>query len=502
MADKPEINPQGLGGPEITAGDETSAVVSGVAGNAADLWKNVTDRVERPAEQVPVVADVDVVVAGAGVAGLIAALASARGGAKTLLLDAFSSLGGNIGPGMFAGGSMHLALQNDEAFPNGLPGIPRQFNDRITGDEDRLVGGGLIKNGAAMLGYFRDPNIIAAEGVRMMEEAGVELLLSAFVSGAIMEADAVRGVFVETKSGTLAIKSKVVIDCTGTADVADRAGAPVIEQPANPSGGVCYAIANVDYKRYKDALAERGDLGEEDKQWVASHAPGASGFMPWARTAWEADEFRIVEIIGGFATLEVGMKPAMGDSNIILGRTRVNGNLQPADALALSKVDCKTRVFLYDFVEFLKNNVPGFENAYLHMVSPFTHFRGGKSIDGQYVIEVEDVKRSARQDDVIFVYYDDKTNYAGGCDIPYRMLVPKKTDGLLAAGKSAVRRGPQIRQRTFLQLMGQAAGAAAALAVEAGVEPREIDVKELQRRLHALGNEFGPDKRLRELGLL
>ena len=81
------------------------------------------------------------------------------------------------------------------------------------------------------------------------------------------------------------------------------------------------------------------------------------------------------------------------------------------------------------------------------------------------------------------------------------MLLPKKIDGLLAAGRSAVKRGPQLRQRYSMQLMGQAAGVAAALAVKQNVEPRDIDIKELQKALHALGSEVCSQDRLKELGI-
>lgn len=201
--------------------DEVSSSIAGPLGTAADLWQ-IQGQIERPAHSVPVVHDVDVAVVGAGVAGVIAAIAAGRHGAKTLMIEAFSSLGGNMGVGMFAGGSLHLALQHPAAFPNGLGGIPTEFNARVVGQEDRLVGAD----------YFRDCQAVTYTATRMMEEEGVGILLNSVVSGAVKEADTVRGVFVETKSGTLAVRSRVVIDCTGTADVAARAGAPVIELPA------------------------------------------------------------------------------------------------------------------------------------------------------------------------------------------------------------------------------------------------------------------------------
>jgi len=471
--------------------DEASDIGSQLRGSGADLWQ-VKEYVERPKSKVPVIYDVDVVVAGGGIAGIIAALASARHGAKTLIVESFGCLGGNMGPGMFAGGSLHLALKNPEAFPNGLGGIPEEFNRRVVNNEDRRVG----------TDYFRDSQSVSCVAVEMLEEAGAEILLSSLVTGVIKDGNKVRAVFVENKSGAAAIKCKVVIDCTGTADVADRAGAAVIEQPENPSMGTFFAIASVDSERYQKALEQRGPLSSEDQQWLDRHAPGAGHYMPWARQAWEAGEFRIIEKVDDFATLEITAKAPSGDPLLLRGRTRVNGRFHPGDGLALSRIQQKMWPFIYNYVRFLNKRVPGFENAYLFVVSPYFHARGGKSIDSVYVVSIDDIMRSARFDDVVFIYYDDKRYFPGGCDIPYRMLVPKEIDGLLAAGRSAIKRGPQIRQRCFVQLMGQAAGVAAALAVKNNVEPREIDVKQLQKLLHSLGSEMGPSERLEELGIV
>ena len=469
--------------------DELSPLTAGMPGSAAGLWQ-VGGYVERPAQRVPVVHEVDVAVVGAGVAGIIAALAAARHGARTLVVEAFSSLGGNMGVGMFAGGSLHLALQHPAAFPRGIGGIPAEFNTRVVRPEHRNVGGD----------YFRDSHAVSYVATRMMEEAGIEMLLSSMVSGVIREGDTVAGLFVENKSGCLAVRSKVTIDCTGTADVADRAGAPVIERPSNPSAGVFFAVAGADWGRYEKALQDREALSGETEAWLQSHAPGAGPWMPWAREAWDAGEFRIVDAVGDFATLEVSVKGPGGNPPLVRGRTRVNGNFHPGDGLALSRIDQKMRAYVFEFVEFLRHRVPGFERAQLHAVSPFTHARGGKCIDSVYMVSGEDVDRSARFDDVVYVYYDDKK--AAACDIPYRMMLPREVDGLMAAGKSAMQRGPQFRQRYSCQLMGQAAGVAAALAVRRGVEPRHVDVQELQQILHSQGGDLGPEERLRELGIL
>ncbi len=450
-------------------------------GTGADLW-HVTSTVTRPSQQIPVIADVDVLVAGGGVGGIIAAIAAARHGARTLVVETHSSLGGNMGPAMFVGGTLHMALHNPEAFPNGLGGIPGEFNRRVVGGEDRNVG----------TDYFHDHHSVSYTALKMLAEAGAEVLLSSMVSGVIMEGRQVSGIFVENKSGTLAIASKVIIDCTGTADVAARAGAPVTEMPSNPSAGTFFAIANADWDAYQHALADRGNLSQGDQDWLQSQVCSVSdGYMPWARAAWERDGFKIVDTVDDFATLEATLMLPKGDPPLVYARTRVNGNYHPGDGLAMSRIAQHERTYIHEFVAFLRRHVPGFERARLHVVAPLTCARGGKSIESVYVVTHDDVARSARFDDVVCIYYDDKQYYPGGCDLPYRMLLPQGVDGLLAAGKSAVRRGPQIRQRHTVQLMGQAAGVAAALAVKHGVQPRDIDVAELQQILHALDPELG-----------
>jgi len=194
--------------------------------------------------------------------------------------------------------------------------------------------------------------------------------------------------------------------------------------------------------------------------------------------------------VEGFATLEITVNKIVGDPPQFQGRTRVNGRFHPGDGLALSRIEQAMWPYLYEFVLFLNKRVPGFEAAYLLLTSPYFHARGGKSIDGEYIITGEDVARSARFDDVILIAYDDKRYFPGGYEIPYRMLLPKGVEGILAAGRSAIVRGPQLRQRCFVQLMGQAAGVAAALAVKNKCEPRDINIRELQTILRSLGAEI------------
>ena len=193
--------------------------------------------------------------------------------------------------------------------------------------------------------------------------------------------------------------------------------------------------------------------------------------------------------------------PQNGSRSSIRCRTRVNGRFHPGDGLALSRIQQEQGCFIYDFVTFLNRYVPGFQSACLAVVSPYFQARGGKSIEGEHVLPLDDVQRAARFEDVVYTYYDDKQFIDGGVDVPYRMLVPREVDGLLPSGRSAKKRGPQFRQRYSAQLMGQVAGTAAALSALSGVPPRHLDVRQLQETLIWAGAFVAPPAGLQELGL-
>ena len=133
--------------------------------------------------------------------------------------------------------------------------------------------------------------------------------------------------------------------------------------------------------------------------------------------------------------------------------------------------------------------------------SPFLGARGGRYIDAVYSPSRDDLMAEHRFDDVIYQYNDRRSQK--NCEIPYRALVPRKIDGLLACGKSAMRYGPNFRARCGMFLNGQAAGVAAALCVKQGVQPRDLDVKLLQRVLYKdLHCPLAEGERLEELDLV
>jgi len=173
--------------------------------------------------------------------------------------------------------------------------------------------------------------------------------------------------------------------------------------------------------------------------------------------------------------------------------------INPGDGQVISKLETHMRLFAFETYQFWKNHIPGFQDAYLLTVAPFLGSRGGPAIEGEYVMTEEDILQGRRFDDVIYLY-ERQGNWV---DVPYRVMIPKKVDGLLAVGRSAsARPASLLRSRIGLMQMGQAGGIAAALAAKNGVHPRQLDVKELQWKLLDAGCTLGDQARLMELGLV
>ena len=439
-------------------------------------------------KEVPVAHDVDVAVAGSGVAGCFAAIAAARSGVETLLVDRFAYPGGNIGPGMIAGGSL-----SGGAFRHlngGFTGIPREFIRRHI---ER--GGGTVPE-SPNLGdlppsphpgdYAKDSGIASYTIMKMLAESGVRTLFSTFIADPILEEGRVCGLFVENKTGRRAVRAKVVVDATGEADVAMRAGAAMIYPESDyadidghcPGGsGVCYVVAGVDQGRYEAYVEAEEARGREPDV---------------GRGGWTCREGVVVTRTG---------PPRRGHQDGRYGH----------DAEKLTRDEIRMRTSIFETVQRWKEEVPGFEGAYLVSIAPYMGSRGGPCIKGVYTLGPADMLAGRRFDDVVLMFttrgcFDpedpERKVDAPWTDFPYRILVPENVDGLLAAGRSASSiPDTLVRGRMMVMHAGQVAGTAAALTAKQGVTPRRLDVKALQRALLEAGFYLGDEARLQALGL-
>jgi len=464
---------------------------------------------------IPVIADVDVLVVGGGIAGCTAAVTAARNGAKVMLIERFGSLGGNMGPGMFSGAP---SLEYPKSMPNGLEGIPGELVRRCEA----------ITNAPLLSHYFRDSQVVSYVWLTMMQEDGVQLLLNTYAADPIMDGDRVVGLVVENKSGAQAIHAKLTIDATGDADVAARAGAPIDDGNGYSHPGMYFAMDNVDIGKFQGEVAAQ-DAEPGDLEWAEDLFAREFGVARWAsgrlrpliryfRPAWEMGEYRIVQRIGdlGFVLIDHGIYvgpsnttnpiPGQRSYGILGAQVGVHGpGLLSGDASIMTQLEIGARMYIFETARFLRRRVPGFEDAYLHVIAPYFHSRGGRSIISEHPITPEEAKQGRRFDDVVFLCYERETglNMENGFDFPYRQLLPQRIDALLVTGRAAIIQPPVNRSRWKVFLMGQATGAAAALAIRDGVLPRSLEVRKLQRLLYdSYHVPFGDQERLQELGLV
>ena len=458
-----------------------------------------------PQRRVPVAADVDVVVAGSGISGMFAALRCGRAGLRTLLIDRLGALGGNMGPGMVVGGS--FAGEADVTLIGGLHGIPGELLERVAARRVDPVGADAQP---ARFNYAEDVLLVSAVASEMMAEAGVSLLLGTTVADPIVgSADGgeprVAGLFTENKNGRQAVRARVVIDATGDAAVAARAGCPMIREVApNPAWadskivrpgsnegdalhnnmGIYLLINGIDWSAGGDALNRTG-INARLPQQQRAHVDGGGAVTVRASAGRRMDG-----VLGVSITLE--------------------GAIDSGDSNHVTQAETLMRRFALECAERLRRSAPGCERCYALHLSPVVGARGGPCIDGEYTLTVEDHERGARFDDVLFVnVHEGRPPHAGaveGCDVPYRCLLPQGVDNLLVVGRGAayVRRGHDptgMRARPLVMVLGQAAGVAAELAIESDTRVKRVNRRELQRRLLADGFHLGDSARLHELGL-
>lgn len=467
--------------------------------------------------RMPVVRDVDVVVAGGGISGCFSAIASGRLGARTLLIERFGNLGGNIGPGGIIGGS--LDGEADETLPGGLPPLPREFVERVRA----LASGGELN--------YPDMSGSASYVLQaMMKEAGVELMLSAWASAPIIEDGTVRGVSVETTAGRVAVKGRVTVDATGYAGIARRAGAPLISHtPSEPSfspivrppyldpsfsfyndTALLILIAGADLEAYEKFRNEEIQLDKAEKRWAEEK--GYTRLQPplirALKRAHETDAFLITKEIlpRVFAGCQTEFRKCGG--GVCWTRVAIRGEFDCDDWKTVSTIESEARAMAFEFIRFLRGYIDGFRGAYLVSLSPFLGARGGPCIEGEKVLTPQQAISGVRFDDVLYVNIHEALHGGSeeGFDVPYRILLPKGIDGLLVTGRGSayIRRGHDpsgMRARPSMMVLGCATGTASAVCSRLNATPKTLDIRELQKELLRQGIFLGDRERLTELGL-
>jgi len=280
-----------------------------------------------------------------------------------------------------------------------------------------------------------------------------------------VDGNTVRGVFIENKSGRQAILAKVVIDCTGDGDLLQPAGAEC-DTRIKPGLRIAafafpFWIGNINMRKVEEFRASQSERYAELMQELGK--------------------------LGGAAFY---LKDLVKCHDGVVWFHPFFPSLNQADINEINRVELEGRKKMLLSYEFYRKHVPGFENSYIAQSSPQLGIQGGQRVVGEYVCTEKDMTSDEVFDDTIAVFPDNdngevSAKHPNVC-IPYRALVPKTIDGLLVACRAF---SSEYQFNEYFNLiphciaMGQAAGTAAALAVQSGVQPRAIDYYVLQKQL-------------------
>ena len=442
------------------------------------------DYLSEPARRTPVLAEVDVLVLGGGPAGIAAAASAARAGASTLLIERYGFLGGM---GTAAGVTNFCGL-----FANVHGEIRRVVHGIADELLERIAALGGLAEPHDIFGKTRaqayDMSAYKCAADDLVLESGAKLLFHALAVGASMKNEAeIDALLVETKSGRRAIRARMFIDASGDGDLAAFAGAPWEKSEHLLYPTLMFRVSNVDPEKAQEAIRDIPRLMEQAQ---------ASGEFKFPRMG---------------AIVRPMKNPAEWRANVTQIRNAGGGAMDGTDAAQFSAGELEGRRQIRDYIRFLRARVPGFEKSYVFDIAPQVGIRETRRVMGDYALSGEDVLACASFADSIGVngwpleqHVVGDVNWSwppipqsrGFNQMPYRMLVPKKIDNLLVAGRCAsMTQSGQSAARVSggCFVMGQAAGVAAAMALKAKLRPREMNAGALQQRLELEGAYLGRD---------
>ncbi|MFZ0681340.1 MAG: FAD-dependent oxidoreductase [Candidatus Cybelea sp.] len=438
----------------------------------------------------------DVLVVGGGNAGCAAAIAAARHGARTLLLERYGFLGGTataamVGPWM----TFHSAKERI------VGGIAQEMVERLM---RKGASPGHLADSSDYVATITpfDPEVHKALLFEMMQEAGVSLLLHAYFLSAQLDGEAVCGATFATVGGTRTYRGRVVIDATADALVASSAGVPTQQgdergrvQPAT----LMFRLSHVDLAALAAYLREHPDEMRSSLP-PQERVPAALTAVAGLNGLWErARADGLVDVPRELVSFFISPYP----DEVTVNMTRVV-NIDPLDPDDLTRAEVESRLQAMQLLEFFRRRVPGFAGARIAATGTQVGIRESRRIVGRYTLTREDVLQARRFDDAVArsAYPIDVHNPSGSgtstqrlapgesYEIPYRTLLPVNREQLLVAGRCISTTHEALastRLTPTVMTLGQAAGTAAALACARGVRVADIDTNELRAQLVADG---------------
>jgi len=414
--------------------------------------------VSEPQRQTPVYADVDVLVCGGGVTGVAAAVCASRLGASVLLLERYGFLGG-----LATGGLVITVPPLDN-------GVNAEIRHQLEAARTYVKGQDLGDDPAVDGLIAVDPEVLKYTLTGMLLDAGAKLLLHTYITQAIIDDGAIRGVIVENKGGRSAVLARVVVDATGDGDVAASAGAAFDREEQPLPVTLMSNLIGVDVR---EAIAELGNWGNLRKVVEKAVQDGDLQFDLEVHSKYFAPGVFAAELC------------YPGEVNLWSGSMFGVDGLDPAQ---LTEAEIVTREHTVRLAAFLKERVAGFEQSRIEYTANQVGVRETRRIRGAASPSLHEAFTELYADTVAKPYVHREIR------IPYGSLVPQGVDNLLVAGRcmSASQDAMvQLRLIPVCAATGQAAGTAAALALSHGLTPRTLDVSWIQRDLVRQGVDLG-----------
>ncbi len=457
------------------------------------MAKNISIKtITEPAQQIKVWRECDVVVVGAGPGGHAAAIAAARNGADTILVERYGHLGG-----MASGGVVTIIPNLTDRFgKQQIAGQTQEWVDRLDKREatdypSRELWGN--KDKAKVQEWFRrsffytrldmviysvlfDAEILKCVLNDMAEEAKVKVLMHSWGVKSIMDKNEVQGIIFESKAGRQAVLAKVVIDGTGDGDLLPSAGAG-FDTDMDPTLRIahlslCYWMGGVDLKKALDFRYGQPQKYQEMMKELVKLG-GHPNFMPSCLKNQDS------------VTWSHPRYPA----------------LNQCDPEVLTSVEFEGRKKMLITYDYFKKNLPGFEKAFIALTSPQLGTRSARRVHADYMLTEKDLAADRVFKDTIAIFPDldrgEESIKHPNVHVPYRSLIPKGVENMLVSCRAF---GSDQLVQNFFNLIphciafGDAAGTAAALCVKSGKKIRDVNMEELQDRL-AKANVPLPDFR-------
>src|SRR6218665_25183 len=422
----------------------------------------------------------DVIVAGSGSAGSPAAIAAARQGAKTLLLERLPFLGGistavlDTFYGYYTPGKISKKIAGGIADE-----VVKGLNEyKVCFERPNTFGAGA--------GITYHPEYLKIVWESLAVKAGCQILLNAWVQDVAKEGNCIKGLTVATKNGLTHYAAKQFIDATGDADIIFQAGFDFEmagqREPAQTLT-TTFKMVNVDMEKRKSVPKEQFHRlmkqAAESGKYDLPRKEGSDHMTP---------------VAGMTATIMTRLK----SYDVADGKT-----INAADPEFLSAAEIKGRIQALEYIRFLKECVPGYEKSELSSFGVQIGIRETRRMCGEYWLTEEDVLSARQFDDQIGLCGAPMEDHHDGADtrwqylpegktvgIPYRTLVPKNTVNLFAAGRcfrASHAAHSSVRSMAQCMVMGEAAGTAAAMCVDKSISPRALDIRALQNELSQRG---------------